>query len=222
MRRMMIGFIVIGLLLLIGCSSGGGGTLSVAYNSVYGVNALNTDENISLYVGDEMIETVLPYDQNASIIEKAVGSDNIVYYSVGDTGDYGYETLQNSRTYFYAATDCNDSNDEVVDHLFHLVETDTQINIVNTSSNSFSTTDINISVDGVQVNGDVTAKCIVSPVTLSSAQDQNISVIFSGESFSVWKVLPSDTNVSVDIVIYQTPAQTAAIIPLPRLTSDAL
>ena len=220
MQRRIVALTTIVLLGIIGCSSGGSsGGISEAYNAVYGVNAFSADENISLYVGDEVIETVMPYDQNASIVEKAVGSDNVVYYSVGTTGDYGYETLQNSRTYFYAATDCNDSIGKV-DHLFHLVETDTQINIVNTSSDGFAAGDINISVDGVQVIiPDDIGVCGKTPVVMTSAKDQNISVSFLS-GFTVSKVLPSDS--SVNVVIYGNPPIEAAIIPLPRLTSDAL
>ncbi|MEN8146844.1 MAG: hypothetical protein ABFR02_04420 [Campylobacterota bacterium] len=224
MRRIMMGFIAASLLLLLGCSSGGGSESlkTAAYNSVYGVNALSAGENISLYTGDQVIETVLPYDQNASIIEKAVGSDLVAAYKVTGGSEVGHTVLQSGKTYFYAATDCTDIGAVTQYALAHTVETDTQINIVNTSSDPFSTTDINISVDGVQVNNVDITECTVSPVALPSAQDQNISVRFSGGSFSVWKVLPPDANVSVDIVIYPTLSQTAAIIPLPRLTLDAL
>ena len=220
MRRMMIGFIATVVLVLVGCSSGGGSTLAVAYNSVYGVNALSTNENISLYAGDQVIETVLPYDENASIIEKAVGSDITAYYMVTGGDTFGQTVLQSGMTYFYAATDCDDG--AVTQYaLAHTVETDTQINIVNTSSDVLLTADINISVNGVQVNVDDTVACSITAVDTLSEQDQNITVIFSGGE-TVSRVLSSDTNTSVDIIIYQTPAQTAAIIPLPRLTLDAL
>ena len=222
MRRMMIGFIAIVGLLLIGCSSGGGGESlkTVAYNSVYGVNALSPEENISLNVGAEVIETVLPYDQNASIIEKAVGSDISANYTVTGGDAYGQTLLQSSKTYFYAATNCTDG--AVTQYvLAHTVETDTQINIVNTSSDILPTADVNISVNGVQVNVVDTAACGITAVDTLSEQDQNISVPFLG-SETTSRLRPSDTNTSVDIIIYQIPAQTAAIIPLPRLTLDAL
>ncbi|MGB6020043.1 MAG: hypothetical protein WBF77_10685 [Sulfurimonadaceae bacterium] len=219
MRRMMISFTAVILLVIVGCS-GSDGTLLVAYNSVYGINALSTDENISLYVGDEVISPVTPYDQNASIIVKAVGSNNIASYTVTGGSELGQTSLQNSRTYFYAATDCNISN-VTIEALYHQVGTDTQINIVNTSSDAFTKDDINISVNGVQVNpGSSTTGCAITAVSTLSAKDQNISVSFAGGLFDVWKILPSD--VSADIVIYGTPPQEAAIIPLPRLTSDAL
>ena len=224
MRRMMIGFTAIVLLVIIGCSGGGGGDGGpkvAAYNTVYGVNALSTDDNISLYVGDEVVETVTRYDQNASIIEKAVGSDNLAFYSKTNGSPYFGETsLQNSRTYFYAATDCNISN-VTIEALYHQVETDTQINIVNTSSEILLEEDVNITVDGVQVNSADTEACAVTAVAELSAIDQNITVSFSdGESIS--RILPSDANTSVDVVIYSTLLQKAAIIPLPRLTPDAL
>ncbi len=219
MKKSMISISTLIILLMSGCSGGGVDTsLYAVYNSVYGVNALSTDENISLHVGDEVIETVIPYDQNASVIEKAVGSDNHAYYSVGVSGDYGDTVLQNSRTYFYAATDCNDTVG-LQDHLYHMVETDTQLNIVNTSSAIFTDSDINISVDGVQMNGANTNACAVTSVITPTAIDQNISVRFGGV-LSVWKVLPSD--VSVDVVIYGTPPTEAAIISLPRLTPDSI
>ncbi len=223
MRRMMISFTAIVLLVIIGCSSdgsGGGGPKTAAYNSVYGVNALSTDENISLHVGDEVIEPVTPYDQNASIIEKAIGSNNIAYYTVTGGNDLGHTSLQSSRTYFYAATNCNDSSGRV-EKLFHLVENDTQINIVNTSSEILLKVDVNITVDGVQVNSADTEACAVTAVAESSAIDQNITVSFSGGE-SISRILPSDANTSVDVIIYGTPPQEAAIIPLPRLTPDAL
>ncbi|MDA3946798.1 MAG: hypothetical protein PF439_08985 [Helicobacteraceae bacterium] len=219
MKRMTIGLMAVVLLALLGCSGGGNSTLLVAYNTVYGINALSTDENISLYVGNEVIAPVPPYDQNASVIVKAVGSNNIASYTVTGGNELGQTSLQNSKTYFYAATDCNVSN-ATIEALYHQVATDTQINIVNTSSKAFLTDDINISVDGVQVNPGSTTECVITAVSMLSAKDQNISVSFAGGSFAVWKILPSD--ISADIVIYGTPPIEAAIIPLPRLTSDAL
>lgn len=219
MKQIIISITAFALLFIVGCSGGGGSVWYTSYNSVYGVNALNTDENISLHVGDEVIDTVIRYDQNASIVEKAVGSNNHAYYSVGVTGDYGDTVLQINRTYFYAATDCNDSSGLEQRALYHMVETDTQFNIVNTSSDTFTSGDINISVDGVQINNTDTNACAVTAVGTSSAKDQNISVGFTS-GFSVWKILPSD--VSVDVVIYGTPSTEAAIIPLARLTPDAL
>lgn len=221
MRQVMIALTTVAVLVIVGCSGGGAsGPLLVVYSSVYGVNALSTDQNITLHVGAETIETVLPYEQNASVIEKAVGSDNLAYYNVGTSVDYGITLLENSRTYFYAATDCNDSLGVEQRALSHIVADDMQIMIVNTSSDPVLTTDINISVDGVQVNPGDTKECDVTSVATPSAKDQNISVIFSGGSPAVWKVLPAD--VSADIVVYGTPPQEAAIIPLPRLTTDAL
>lgn len=220
MKRIMFSLSVIVLLVIVGCSGGGGGgSLLVAYNTVYGVNALSTDENISLYVGDEMIETVVRYDENASIIEKAVGSDNIAFYTASG-GEYGHTSLQNSRTYFYAATDCNDSLNITQDTLTHIVETDIQINIVNTSSDIILPTDVNISIDGVKINTSDIDQCAITAVDESSTVDQNITVVFSGGG-SINSVLPSDATTSVDIIIYNAPLQKAAIISLPRLTSDA-
>ncbi len=222
MQRIIIALITIVLLVVLGCSGGGGGggSFTAAYNTVYGVNALSTDENISLHVGDEIIATVVPYDQNTSIIEKAVGSDNVAFYTVTGGNELGHTSLQNSRTYFYAATDCNVSN-VIIETLYHLVETDTQINIVNTSSEILREDDVNITVDGDQVNSVETGACAVTAVAKQSATDQNITVSFSGgESISV--VLPSDANASVDVVIYSTSLQKAAILPLPRLSPDAL
>ena len=220
MRRIMTVFSALALLLYFGCSNGGGegGPLLASHNSVYAVNALSTDENISLYVGDEVPETVASYAKEPVIVEKATGIDNIVYYLVAGDTPYGRTLLEKNRTYFYAATDCNISTDTVY-ALAHKVETDTQINIVNTSSSAFSQSDINISVDGTQINGPSTDSCMITPVAVQSVKDQNITVSFPGGEI-VSKLLPSD--VSVDIVIYHTPPQEAGIILLPRLTPDAL
>ena len=222
MQRIMIAFTTVVLLVMIGCSSGGSsGPLLVAYNTVYGVNAFSADENISLHVGDEVIETVVPYDQNASIIEKAVGSDNDAFYTTVSTGALGLTPLQHSRTYFYAATDCTDKDATQKYKLEHIVETDMQIKITNTSSDTVLENDINISISGMQINADIPA-CAITAMPDTSTQDQNISVSFADGSFSVWKTAPSDVNTSVTIVVYGTPPQEAAIILLPRLTSDAL
>ena len=221
MQRIMIAFTTVVLLVMIGCSSSSNsGGISVAYNAVYGVNAFSADENISLYVGDEVIETVLPYDQNASIIEKAVGNENVVFYTTVSSGALGHTPLQLSRTYFYAATDCTDKDATQKYELVHMVETDMQIKIANTSSDLVLRDDINISIGGTRINEDIPA-CVITPMLDASTQDQNISVSIDG-SFSVWKIAPSDVNTSVTIVIYGTAPQEAAIILLPRLTSDAL
>ena len=218
MRRTMIGFIAIVLLLLVGCGGSGGGTLAVAYNSVYGVNALSTDENISLYVGDEVISPVMPYDENASIIAKAVGGNNIASYTVTGGSELGQTSLQNSRTYFYAATDCNVNTDAA---LYHMVENDTQINIVNTASIAISASDVNITLQsggvGIYVDS-ATDACSIRVLPVNSLQGDTITVSFAGTSYSY----QISAQASIDIVIYDIAAENAAIIPLPRLTPDAL
>lgn len=218
MKQIIISISVFVVVFIVGCGGSGSSTWYADYNSVYGVNALSTDENISLQVGEETIPTIQPYGQNASIVEKALGSNNTAFYTVTGGSSYGDVPLQRSKTYFYAAADCNDTSG-VQEVLYHIVETDTQIKIVNTSSDIVISGDVNISVDGGQINDTDTNACTVVPTVVSSVKDQNISVSF-GSGFSVWKVLPS--NVSVDVVIYGTPPTAAAIIPLPRLTPDAL
>lgn len=215
--RWMIGLSAAVLMVIWGCG-GGGGPLLADYNTVYGVNAVNGDDNISLHAGDEVIETVTPYEENASVIEKALGRDILAYYSVGAAGDYGLETLVSDKTYFYAATDCNDSSAVTHRDLLHIVEDDTQIKIVNTSSTPLSAIDINISIDGNQINGNLNA-CSVTAMLETSAADQNISVAIGGSTI-LWKVLPA--AVSADIIIYDAVQQKAAIVPLPRLTPDAI
>ena len=79
-------------------------------------------------------------------------------------------------------------------------------------------TNINISIDGTQINGDI-IECAITSMLESSAKDQNISVSLGG-SLVVWQILPAD--VSADIIIYDILSPNAAIITLPRLTSDAL
>jgi len=221
MRRIVIGFLALVVSIYFGCSDTDGlgdKFLLLSYNSVYAVNALSTDENITLHVGQELPETVTPYSQEPVVVEEAIGIGNIVYYLVTGGSAYGETPLEKNRTYFYAATDCSVPTATVY-ALAHRVETDTQITIVNTSSGPLLAADLNISVDGVQVNGSDIGACGVNAVALPSAKDQNITVSFSAGG-TVSKRLPAD--ISVDIVIYPTPPQEAAIILLPRLTPDAL
>ena len=219
MRQVTMFFSALALWVLTGCSDTdglGGTSLLCSYNSVYAVNALSSDENITLYVGDEAPETVTPYAKEAVVVEKATGIDNIVNYRVSGVAAYGDILLEKNRTYFYAATDCNILTGAALDHK---VESDTQITVVNTSDNALSSEDLNISIDGTQVNNEEIAACAVSPLAEQSVKDQNITVSFSGGEV-VTRILPEAA--SVDIVIYRTPPQEAAIIMLPRLTPDAL
>ncbi len=223
MRQVMIALTTVAVLVIVGCSGGGAsGPLLVVYSSVYGVNALSTDENITLHVGDETVETVLRYDQNASIIEKAVGSDNHAYYSVGSTADYGDTVLENSRTYFYAATDCNDSLGVEHRALYHMVDDDAQIKIINTTSTTIPEGNITISLSdgggGIVVESNATDACTFRTLPIGSMTGYTLAVDFAGTHYSY----PITVQSSIDIVIYDIADENATIVPLPRLTTDAL
>ncbi len=221
MIRMMIAITAVVLLAILSCSGGIDAPVRVAYNSVYGVNALSTDENITLHVGDEMIETVVRYDQNASLIEKAVGSDNHAYYSVGMSGDYGDTVLESSRTYFYTATDCNDSLGIEQRTLSHIVDDDVKIKIINTTSTIIPEGNVTISLSGgggVVVDSGATEACALRTLPINSIVGDTLTVDFAGTHYTY----PITVQSSIDIVIYDIADENATIIPLPRLTTDAL